>query len=477
MRMKICLPVIAVFSVLIIASVILLGLFNTFIDSEIVSKTSLVPGSALYDQWSQATLPIYLQFFIFNLTNPNDFKSGKPPHVVQLGPYTYLERRSKESIVYNGSAATLSYKEHKEYIFIPSLSNGTDGDSVTSINLVYLQIVPKIEKQSWFIRQMVEYMESKYGDNLIISQTVDQFLWGREDKLLKLLRKFISIATDKVGVYAGKNNTDDGVVVIDNGAEQLQNLGHILSYHSKPALSCWSTPSANQINGSDGSLFPPFQDFTGFLDVFASDIYRSIRFRPQKKTQLKGVPVFKYLPQEDTFESPLHNPNNRGFCYNESGCLGDGLLDFSRCSGAAFIIGSLPHFWLANATVQKSVHGLRPSEEFNTTFYVNPKTGVILKAAKKFQINILVERNSKFKELSDLNTVIFPLFFINESFVLDDETTRQLWLAVEVTPMAIYIGVPCLIGVLVLACVILCIVYFRQRSVEASSEDEATLIH
>ena len=52
-------------------------------------KVVISNRSELWDIWSEPPLPIYMQFYMFNLSNPEEVKNGKKPDVVQKGPYTY----------------------------------------------------------------------------------------------------------------------------------------------------------------------------------------------------------------------------------------------------------------------------------------------------------------------------------------------------------------------------------------------------
>ena len=47
--------------------------------------------SELYDIWSELPIPIYMQFYMFNLSNPEEVKRGGKPFMVQKGPYTYRQ--------------------------------------------------------------------------------------------------------------------------------------------------------------------------------------------------------------------------------------------------------------------------------------------------------------------------------------------------------------------------------------------------
>ena len=49
----------------------------------------LKPGSLVYNEWTKASTPIYMKYYVFNLTNPDEIMEGATPNVTQLGPYSY----------------------------------------------------------------------------------------------------------------------------------------------------------------------------------------------------------------------------------------------------------------------------------------------------------------------------------------------------------------------------------------------------
>jgi len=53
-------------------------------------KVQLKPGGLVYKEWVKASIPIYMQYFVFNLTNPDEVLAGlEIPNVKQIGPYSY----------------------------------------------------------------------------------------------------------------------------------------------------------------------------------------------------------------------------------------------------------------------------------------------------------------------------------------------------------------------------------------------------
>ena len=47
-------------------------------------------GSLVYKEWIKPSVPIYMKYFVFNVTNPNEVMEGlEIPNVTQIGPYSY----------------------------------------------------------------------------------------------------------------------------------------------------------------------------------------------------------------------------------------------------------------------------------------------------------------------------------------------------------------------------------------------------
>lgn len=49
----------------------------------------LVEGSRVFESWKNPPPPVFMEFFIFNVTNVDIILGGGKPQLNQLGPYTY----------------------------------------------------------------------------------------------------------------------------------------------------------------------------------------------------------------------------------------------------------------------------------------------------------------------------------------------------------------------------------------------------
>lgn len=56
----------------------------------VFQKVALKPGGLVYNEWVNTTIPVYMQYFVFHLVNPEDVFAGTAiPTVKQMGPYSY----------------------------------------------------------------------------------------------------------------------------------------------------------------------------------------------------------------------------------------------------------------------------------------------------------------------------------------------------------------------------------------------------
>lgn len=61
-------------------------------------------------------VPVYMKFYFFSVTNPEEVSKGSKPILKELGPYAYKENRRKENLleVYGDK---LYYASYIDYTF------------------------------------------------------------------------------------------------------------------------------------------------------------------------------------------------------------------------------------------------------------------------------------------------------------------------------------------------------------------------
>uniref|UniRef100_A0A2C9JPR2 Scavenger receptor class B member 1 n=1 Tax=Biomphalaria glabrata TaxID=6526 RepID=A0A2C9JPR2_BIOGL len=434
----------------------LFPLIDYFIQEEIKKKMVISNTSETYDIWQDVPVPVYMQFYVFDLDNPEEVKNGDKPSLIQRGPYTYRERRTKFDIVWNDNG-TVTYKQNRTFHFVQEMSSGSETDMITTVNPIVAVIAHSFKWMPSLVKTIVSEVLGLDGENLFMTRPVEEVLWGYDDPSLVLLNKMIpawfqttfigyfmrrnytddglyTVQTGEtdirlVGIisrYNGdsavnvwstpwanmvngtgwynelppKNATDDGLYTVYTGADNIEQMGTISRYNGDRYVKSWSTSWANMVNGSDGTLCSPLKLNRESLYVFASDICRSLKIDFKKEEPLlRGMKVRRFEVEKNAFINASANKDNIGFCIPQSQCLPSGLLNLTTCqkpvNGFTIpIIMSLPHFLSADPEVSSSVLGLQPSEQEHSIYMdIEPWTGLVLQGEKKIQINIFIQQN------------------------------------------------------------------------------------
>ncbi|ODM92316.1 Platelet glycoprotein 4 [Orchesella cincta] len=282
-----------------------------------------------------------------------------------------------------------------------------------------------------------------------------------------------SIETGRFGFYLGKNNTDDGEYVIRSGKNNPQEFGQIVSWNGKTKLNYYSG-FCNLINGTDGSLAPPFLTKDSLIRFFSSDICRSIFVMFREEVNVGGIQAFRFkMPDAKTIFA------HKDFCFCPKGknneCFKYGVLSMAPCRDDAPIALSGAHFLDAYDKYQEMVLGLKPDrDKHETVLDIEPKTGVILRAAKRVQFNVMVHPNRDMTTFANVRATLFPFMWVEEMVepneVLMDELQQQLFVPVEWANQA-SVG-----GMAVLACLML-LGLLGMIWVNTNNRNKASSIH
>lgn len=126
---------------LLVTSVTLLvaRVFQKAVDQTIEKNMVLQNGTKVFDSWEKPPLPVYIQFYFFNVTNPEEILQGEIPLLEEVGPYTYRELRNKANVQFGENGTTISAVTNKAYIFERNQSVGDPTiDLIRTINIPLL---------------------------------------------------------------------------------------------------------------------------------------------------------------------------------------------------------------------------------------------------------------------------------------------------------------------------------------------------
>ena len=424
----------------LLAGVILYPMMDSFIQNKINEDLVLKPDSEGYKQWKDPSVPIYLQFFMFDVMNPDEAKQGAKPFVVQRGPFSYREHRPKKNITWHKNSASVTYNEEMSFVFDPDTSCYSCDPSIeiTTVNIPLITLAEAARNLPVVVRVFITGLFDDFSEKLFIKRRVHDLLWGYNDPLFleygklrnevpSFLRHFLPEITPIIALQ--QNNTFDGVTTVHTGEENITQLVRWLDWKGKTKLTVWNSTYANMINGTDGSQFAPGTSTDDTLYVFVTQLCRSLYLTYTEKSEVQGIEALQFSVPAKAFLNATLNRDNQGFCTKK--CYPSGILDIGVCLPpspiAIPLFISAPHFYLGDPSLLDAVDGLSPNKEEHGTFLnLEPHTGISIKSSKRLQINVKIETVKWISQTSSINNMFFPVLFINETATLDSASAKKL---------------------------------------------------
>ncbi|XP_053575731.1 platelet glycoprotein 4 [Bombina bombina] len=440
---------------------ILIPVGDIIIKGKIDKEAVIEKGTIAFENWEKTGSPVYRQFWIYNVLNPEEIINGSKPVLQQKGPYTYLVRHLPKSNITQNNNDTVSYLQPNSAEFQRHMSIGSDNDSYTVLNLA-VAAAPTLFPIPGLINTIIKRTNS----SLFQVRSVKELIWGYEDPFLKGL-----LPDTTTGVFYPYEGTADGVYTVYNGKDDISKVAMIDRYKGERTLSYWKDNYCDMLNGTDAASFPPFVK-KDKLYFFPSEICRSIYGLFEKSYKLKGIELYRFVLPEMALASPTINPDNQCFCTDQllsRNCTAAGVLDLRACQGGKPIFLSLPHYLYASDFFLDQVTGLKPNvEEHQTYIDVEPLTGFTMHFAKRLQVNLMFQKTDKIEIMANLQSdYLFPVLWLNETATITDESVNEFKNSVTVPTTAlgiVQIVFMCAGAVVFLACSItLCVTRGKKR--------------
>ncbi|CAG4987867.1 unnamed protein product [Parnassius apollo] len=418
--------------------------FPKIVKHQVQKNVQIDNSSVMFEKWRKLPMPLTFKVYIFNVTNPDEVINGEKPNLAEIGPYVYKEYREKTILGY-GENDTVQYMLKKSFVFDAQASGTlTEHDELTVINLTYMGVLLTVNTMmpaiagavnkalgSFFGNVTYPFMQIKVKDLLFDGTYLN---CDSESSALSLVCGTLRVkrpstmqpSDDGKGYYFSMFahwNSSIGPFEMVRGTENLYELGHIVSYKGKRTMKEWGNPYCGQINGSDATIFPPIDESNvpERLYTFEPDICRSLYVNLVEKRSIFNMTAYYYELSESALASKSANRDNKCFCKknwsgSHDGCLLMGVLNLMPCQGAPAII-SLPHFYLGSEEILEYIYdGVAPdSKKHNSFIYLDPVTGVVIKAAQRVQFNIELRNMPTVPQLEKVRTGIFPLLWFDES--------------------------------------------------------------
>ncbi|KAL0131544.1 hypothetical protein PUN28_002827 [Cardiocondyla obscurior] len=351
-------------------------------------------GGETFEMWRKPEVDLYLKVYLFNVTNHNEFLSGEESKLrfQEVGPYVYKEAFEHANVVFNDNG-TLSAVPVHPLKYIPELSNGTEEDLVIMPNIALFSITNVMKDASYISRWGLNTLIRRTNTQPLVQMTAREFMFGYQSTLVTLGNHLMPswIKFDRLGLIDRMYDFDGDFETIYTGETDLRLTGLIDKYNGDVNLPQWTGSCANVHGASDGVKFPSYIKPNDTLLFFRKSLCRSERMVRVGEKVVQGLYTYQYKFMENELDNGAINPENKCFC-RQGVCLKPGLIDVTDCYYGFPIALSYPHFYKSDPSLLEAVEGLNPEKEKHESyFFIQPKTGLPVDLAFRFQINMALQ--------------------------------------------------------------------------------------
>ncbi|XP_043262677.1 scavenger receptor class B member 1-like [Colletes gigas] len=420
----------------------------------------LRPNSLIFNLWRKPPINVYIQMYIFNITNEEKFLKGEEKlKVEEIGPYVYQEILENQNVTWHNNG-TISYIPKRTVVYVPEMSVGDpEKDLVRVPNIPMLGLSSTLHDAGFFVNYPWANLVNLLNSKPILNITVYDYLWGYEDTLVNVASTVLPSFIDfrKFGLL--DRIYDEGENVVFMNVEGNKNMtdenGRYLSietYNGSPGLAQWgyNEPEGNEthpenticnrVQGStEGELFPGNLDKRTVFRVFRKSFCRAIPIVFKEQVLLEnGFEGYLYSMSDDFLDPPDQNPENKCFCSKLKKCLKKGLSDITPCYYSIPAAMSLPHFLNADPSLLEGVEGLNPDPEKHTAkIILEPTIGIPMKVNSRIQVNLVMYPTKYNHKIKVFNDMTIPLFWSDLTILtMPDDILLIMKLAVHVLPIA-----------------------------------------
>ncbi|XP_033123662.1 scavenger receptor class B member 1-like [Anneissia japonica] len=366
--------------------------FNVVLTSIVNKMMVISPSSPIYTAWKNADIPIFENFYFFEVLNPEEALNGEKPQLKERGPYVYSIKMPKENVSFHDNE-TVSFEQRFTYIFEEHLSAGPENETFMMINLPLSTIVSMFEDFPEFLKTGMSATLRGLGEEMFLPMSPKKLLWGYEEPFFKFVKSFtgnLFFDSDIFGLFLGRNNTGLGVFNVQTGETNRTELNNINTWKYMKELPWWSG-YGNMINGTDGFMYHPFISKDERLYLFNPDLCRSVSYVYNHDTSYRGVPLWLFSLDHFTYANSSVYPPNADFC--SENCPPSGTFPVSKCRQNSPISLSNPHFLDTDKELQDSVGGLTPNEKLHLHYMSLERImGMPFDLAIRIQLNIQTRR-------------------------------------------------------------------------------------
>ncbi|KAL8577387.1 hypothetical protein ACOMHN_060209 [Nucella lapillus] len=266
--------------VMIVLAISFDPLFEVIVHGMMNKMLVLKPDGYSFGYWQKPPVPVFFKIYVFDVANPEEVLQGLIPKVIEKGPYTYRVSLEKMNITFHDNY-TVSYRQRQTFVYDREQSVGWDNETFTTPNAPLFTVGTLMQYQFLWLKEALNLLLEGLEEEPLITVSVHDIFWGYPDRFMKLAKEILDklhmksdFITGIFGYYMGKNDTDDGLYTVHTGADDLSKFLIIDRWNGLKYLNYWSTLLANMINGTDGSLYPPYVTTGRTLQMYDSNLFR-----------------------------------------------------------------------------------------------------------------------------------------------------------------------------------------------------------
>lgn len=450
----------SLFLLISLIGILLAIIWPPIFEKLIANELTLTESSKTYKAWENTTLPLYLDFYMFNWTNPEESLANPnvKPILVEMGPYVFREEHQKLNVTWNPNNNTVSYWQRRTWYFEPELSHGSLDDVITSVNVVAVTIATMADnidvKFADMIKKIINLFLKSTEKKLYIRKTVRELLFeGYEDDVLELMKKLDKLlpmpVESRFGWFYPRNTSDtyDGVANIHTGVGDLNVLGMMGAWNYMNETKFYNG-ECGKVQGSAGDLFPPSIAKREAFTIYATDICSGINLKSTHTDSLiHDLPGTQFVADRDVFDNGSKYPENECYCAHKQCSDPSGIRDLSPCKKGAPAYLSFPHFYLGDPVYSNAIDGLSPNKsQHEFAMVIEKNTGIPLQVNARLQINILLRKIKNLDITSGLTHLVMPALWFHQHLTIPKEMADELRPLCDIPIYAYTIALSLLLG-------------------------------
>ncbi|KAF8384931.1 scav-4 [Pristionchus pacificus] len=299
--------------------------------------------------WQKLPQIAKYDFYFFNITNQDEMiYEGAKPHLVEVGPYSYLETEFKEGIEWLDDKTKVHYRSNKTWVWNPdtSCAGCREDDIVTLPNTAYATTMAMKVQNDMTDASILDLLLQATGEGPTSSETVAGMLFAAYDDALldvinsNLTKLLVSIGGDGtlggmpvpdvpyMGYLPHYNHTNDEDYILRTGQDDPLMAFQIQQWAGMDKLRWWSGEAA-EINGAgDGTFYKPFLEKGDKLKNFQSFSCRAFDMTATKSTTWADIEALTFEFDDDAYDS--NKEHNIGYRYENKEYI-DYFPDWPAC--------------------------------------------------------------------------------------------------------------------------------------------------